>query len=77
MKYFMSVIALFGLFPSSLHAEGLSGTWTAGTGTAAQTFVFKVQDDRFNGIVCGPCDDPAAVFRIEPGGEMVLIGPIR
>ena len=35
--------------------------------TGAQTYVFKVQGDRFTGIVCGPCDDPAAVFRIEDG----------
>jgi hypothetical protein len=70
MKFSTSIIALFSLFalfPPSLHAEGLSGTWTAGSGAAAQTFVFKVQGDRFNGIVCGPCDDPTAVFRIEDG----------
>ena len=29
--------------------------------------MFKVQGDRFTGIVCGPCDDPAAVFRIDDG----------
>ena len=33
----------------------------------ARTLVFKVQGDRFNGIVCRTCDDPAAVFRIEDG----------
>jgi hypothetical protein len=70
MKHFLSVIALFALFalfPPPLQAEGLSGTWTAGSGSSARTFVFKVLGDRFNGIVCGPCDDPAAVFRIEDG----------
>jgi len=70
MKVFMSIVALFALFPPSLHAEGLSGTWTAGSSTTAQTaqtVVLKVQGDRLTGIVCGPCDDPAAVFRIEDG----------
>ena len=25
--------------------------------------MFKVIGDRFTGIVCGPCDNPASVFR--------------
>jgi len=58
---------LCALFTPSLCAEGLSGTWTVGAGPAARTYVFKVQGDRFHGIVCGPCDDPASVFRIEDG----------
>ena len=53
--------------PSLFAAEGLSGTWTAGTGASTRTFVFKVRGDRFDGVVCGPCDDPSAVFRIEDG----------
>lgn len=48
-------------------ADLLSGTWTAGDGPAARTYIFKVSGDRFTGIVCGPCDDPAHVFRIEDG----------
>jgi hypothetical protein len=59
-----TLFALFG--PPLQAADGLSGAWTSG-GTAAQTYVFKVQGDRFTGIVCGPCDDPAAVFRIDDG----------
>ena len=48
-------------------ADGISGAWTAGTGAARHTYVFKARGDRFTGIVCGPCDDPSAVFRIEEG----------
>jgi len=53
--------------PSLQAADLLSGTWTAGDGPQARTYVFKVSGDRFTGIVCGPCDDPASVFRIEDG----------
>ena len=53
--------------PSLQAADLLSGTWTAGDGPQARTYVFKVTGDRFTGIVCGPCDDPASVFRIEDG----------
>ena len=48
-------------------ADLLSGTWTAGEGPQARIYIFKVSGDRFSGIVCGPCDDPASVFRIEEG----------
>jgi hypothetical protein len=48
-------------------ADLLSGTWTAGGGPTARTYIFKVFENRFTGIVCGPCDDPAAVFEIEDG----------
>ena len=67
MKSWLSVVALLALLAPSLRAaDGLSGAWTAGAGPGAQTFVFKAQNDgRFTGIVCGPCDDPSAVFRIE------------
>ena len=69
MKYCLPIIALLALATPPLHAaDGLSGAWTADRGQAVQTFVFKAQsDDRFGGIVCGPCDDPLAVFRIEDG----------
>jgi hypothetical protein len=53
--------------PSVQAADLLSGTWTAGDGPQARTYIFKVTGDRFTGIVCGPCDDPASVFRIEDG----------
>jgi hypothetical protein len=53
---------------SSLQAaDFLSGTWTAGEGRDARVYIFKVSGDRFTGIVCGPCDDPASVFQIEDG----------
>lgn len=48
-------------------ADLISGTWTSGTEPDARTYVFKTSADRFTGIVCGPCDDPASVFRIEDG----------
>ena len=48
-------------------ADLLSGTWTAGNGPDARVYIFKVSGDRITGIVCGPCDDPASVFRIEDG----------
>ena len=48
-------------------ADLLSGTWTAGDGAETRTYVFKVSGDGFTGIVCGPCDNPASVFRIEEG----------
>jgi hypothetical protein len=56
------------LLPSMAYAaEGISGTWSSGAGSGEQTFVFRVQGDRFIGIVCGPCDDPSTVFRIADG----------
>jgi hypothetical protein len=69
VKYCLPIIALLALATPPLHAaDGLSGAWTADRERAVQTFVFKTQsDDRFGGIVCGPCDDPSAVFRIEDG----------
>ena len=48
-------------------ADLVSGTWTATDGTATRVYVFKVSGDRLTGIVCGPCDDPASVFRVEDG----------
>ena len=67
MRSVILAVALFALSRPSLQAaDGLSGAWASG-GPAVQTYVFKVQGDRFTGIVCGPCDDPAAVFRIEDG----------
>jgi hypothetical protein len=48
-------------------ADLISGTWTAGTGPEARVYVFKVSGDRVTGIVCGPCNDPGRVFRIEDG----------
>lgn len=48
-------------------ADLVSGTWTSGDGTAVRIYVFKASGDRLTGIVCGPCDNPASVFRIEDG----------
>jgi hypothetical protein len=53
--------------PAVHAADGLGGTWSSGTGSGEQTFVFRVQGDTFIGIVCGPCDDPATVFQIADG----------
>jgi hypothetical protein len=36
-------------------------------GRGARVYVFKASADRFTGIVCGPCNDPASVWRIEDG----------
>lgn len=65
MQRWLPACALLMLTAPSLSAaDRISGAWTSG----AQTFIFKAQpDDRFTGLVCGPCDDPAAVFRIEDG----------
>jgi hypothetical protein len=48
-------------------ADLVSGTWTAGSGSTTRVYVFKMSGDRFTGIMCGPCNDPARVFRIEDG----------
>lgn len=48
-------------------ADLVSGTWTVGEGTSARVYVFKASGDALTGIMCGPCDDPASVFRIEDG----------
>jgi hypothetical protein len=63
----LALVALFS--PSARAADGLAGAWSSGTGTGSRSDVFKVHGDRFDGIMCGPCD--------EPGGEMILIGPNR
>ena len=60
--------ALCVMWPASVQAADLlSGTWTAGDAPDARIYIFKVSGDRFTGIVCGPCDDPRRVFRIEDG----------
>jgi len=48
-------------------ADGVSGTWIAGSGPAMKVYIFKAQGAGFIGAVCGPCDDPSAVFRIADG----------
>jgi len=68
----MRLIALCAAFvvlsASGLQAADLvSGTWTVGDGTATRIYVFKVSGEHLTGIMCGPCDDPASVFRIEDG----------
>jgi hypothetical protein len=56
------------LASSGLHAGDLvSGTWTVGEGAATRVYIFKVLEGRLTGIMCGPCDDPASVFKIEDG----------
>jgi hypothetical protein len=68
MKRLLSAAAALALFSiPAMAAEGISGTWSSGAGPGEQTFVFRVQGTAFLGIVCGPCDDPATVFRIADG----------
>ena len=68
MRLVAFCVACVVLSASNLRAADLvSGTWTAGEGAATRIYIFKVSDDRLTGIVCGPCDDPASVFRIEDG----------
>ena len=68
MRFIALCAACVVISASGVHAADLvSGTWTAGDGTTTRVYVFKVSGDRLTGIVCGPCDDPASVFRIEDG----------
>ncbi len=68
MRVFALCIVCVVFSTSALQAADLvSGTWTTGEGAGARVFVFKVSEDRLTGIMCGPCDDPASVFRIEDG----------
>ena len=70
MKTAISALLLFVCLRAQAYAaDRLSGAWTTG-GAAPQTFVFKASGEAFGGVVCGPCDDPASVFRIE-GGRMI------
>jgi hypothetical protein len=63
----VAVLLWAGSAPSAMAADGISGTWSTGPGPNEQTYVFRVQDNRFIGMVCGPCDDSATVFRIDDG----------
>ena len=68
MRLLAYCAALIVCSASGLQAADLvSGTWTAGDGAATRVYVFKLSGDRLTGITCGPCDDPASVFRIEDG----------
>ena len=68
MRFLASAAALIVCSASSLQAADLvSGTWTSGEGAAARVYVFKLSGDKLTGIMCGPCNDPASVFRIEDG----------
>lgn len=67
MKLWFVAVALVVLSAAPARAVGLSGTWISDGALTGQTFVFKVQGDWFTGLVCGPCDDPASVFKIEDG----------
>ena len=68
MRLVMLAVALhlIAAVPSRA-ADGLSGTWTTATGPEVRIFVFKTAGETFSGIVCGPCDEPDSVFRIEDG----------
>jgi hypothetical protein len=68
MKFIALCVTCVVCWASSLQAADLlSGTWTAGDGSDVRTYIFKVSGDRITGLVCGTCDDPASVFRIEDG----------
>jgi len=68
MKYFLPLFALVASLSASVHAaDGISGTWMTTSGSSPQTFIFKVTQDSVIGLVCGPCDTPATVFRIDAG----------
>jgi hypothetical protein len=78
-----SIIVLAVVLSTSMAhgADGISGTWSSGVGPNEQTFVFRVQGTTFIGILCGPCDDPATVFRIVDGrildGERLTFSIVR
>jgi hypothetical protein len=68
MRLIALCVAYVVFSASGLQAADLvSGTWTSGDGATARVYVLKVSGDRLTGIMCGPCDDPASVFRIEDG----------
>src|SRR4051812_20504745 len=46
-------------------ADGAISTWASGAGPTAKTYVLKAHGATFVGAVCGPCDDPSTVFRVE------------
>src|SRR5687768_15582866 len=47
-------------------ADRVPGTWTT-EGPEPRTFTFQASGERFAGIVCGPCNGPTSVFRIDDG----------
>lgn len=58
--------AAFIVAPSlAFAADGAISTWVSGAGPSAKTFVLKARGTTFVGAVCGPCDDPSTVFRVE------------
>ena len=61
----IAIVATLGL--PVFAADGAISTWMSGAGPSARTYVFKTHDHTFVGAVCGPCDDPSAVFRIADG----------
>jgi hypothetical protein len=68
MKFIVLCAACLVCSATGLQAADLiSGTWTAGDGPNERIYIFKLSGDHFTGIVCGPCDDPDSVFRIEDG----------
>ena len=58
-------VVLAATVAPSFAADGAISTWVSGAGPSAKTFVLKARGTTFTGAVCGPCDDPATVFRIE------------
>jgi hypothetical protein len=68
LTFRLLAIVIAGALAAPAAAEdGVIGTWMSGAGPSAKTYVFKTHDHTFIGTVCGPCDDPSAVFRVADG----------
>lgn len=67
MRALLAVAVVVTCGVPAFAAEYGLDTWTAGTGAAVRTFVFKTEGNRFVGAACGPCDDAATVVRIAAG----------
>jgi hypothetical protein len=68
MKHLLFIFAVVALLSTPIRAaDDISGTWMTTSGSNVQTFIFKVKQDSVIGLVCGPCDTPTSVFKIEDG----------
>jgi hypothetical protein len=63
----LAIVIAGALAAPAAAADGVIGTWMSGAGSSAKTYVFKTNGQTFIGTVCGPCDDPSAVFRVADG----------
>jgi hypothetical protein len=65
IAFWVACVALSA--PSLQAADLVSGTWTVVDSSATRVYVFNASGDSLTGIMCGPCNDPASVFKIEDG----------